>query len=60
LHETPSANTSEVAREWLLIADPFLPKEVIANHVAQIARMDRISVGDVTHAATQLLNAKLR
>ena len=60
LHEPPSANNSATAREWLLVADPFLPKQVIANHVEKISRVDRISVGDVTHAAKQLLNAKLR
>ena len=59
LYETNNSNAAETPREWLLIADPFLPKEVIANHVAKIARMDRISVGDVMHAATQLLNAKI-
>jgi heptosyltransferase-2 len=60
LQEPQNTNTTHTPREWLLIADPFLPKEVIANHVAKIARVDRISVGDVTYAATQLLNAKLR
>ena len=60
LHEPHNTNATNMPREWLLIADPFLPKEVIANHVAKIARVDRISVGDVAHAATQLLNAKLR
>ena len=58
LHEPQSANSNAPPREWLLIADPFLPKEVSANHVAQITRVERISVGDVAHAATQLLNAK--
>ncbi|MCE9618518.1 MAG: glycosyltransferase family 9 protein [Planctomycetes bacterium] len=59
LYERETAGSRSI-REWLLVADPFLPREVIANHVAAIARMERISVGDVAHAAAALLRANRR
>jgi hypothetical protein len=50
LHERPGA-----AREIQLLAEPFLPAEIVADRVAKFCGMRRISVGDVKHACLQLL-----
>jgi len=50
LHETPGST-----RELQLLAEPFLPTEIIADRVAKFCAIDRIGVGDVTHAALRLL-----
>ena len=50
LHERPGA-----AREIQLLAEPFLPAEIVADRVAKFCGMHRISVGDVKHACLQLL-----
>jgi heptosyltransferase-2 len=43
------------AREIQLLAEPFLPAEIVADRVAKFCGMHRISVGDVKHACLQLL-----
>jgi heptosyltransferase-2 len=45
------------ARERLLLAEPFLPEELIADKVAKACAIDKIAVGDVVAAALVLLNA---
>jgi heptosyltransferase-2 len=60
LYEPPPTAERPAVREWLLVADPFLPREVVANHVAAISRVERISVGDALHAAVTLLAARGR
>ncbi len=44
--------------EAILRAEPFLPEDRIADDHAPICRIDRISVGDVVHAARRELNGK--
>ncbi len=41
--------------EAILRAEPFLPEDRIADDLAAICRIDRISVGDVLHAARRKL-----
>jgi heptosyltransferase II len=43
------------AREIQLLAEPFLPAEIVADRVARFCGMDRIGVGDVLHACVRLL-----
>ena len=50
LHEQPGTT-----REIQLLAEPFLPTEIVADRVAKFCGMHRISVGDVKHACLQLL-----
>jgi ADP-heptose:LPS heptosyltransferase len=50
LHERPGN-----AREIQLLAEPFLPAEIVADRVAKFCGMHRISVGDVKHACLRLL-----
>ncbi len=45
----------ETASERALLAEPFLPEDLIADRNAQCCSIDRIAVGDVIHAARQLL-----
>ena len=44
------------AREIRLLAEPFLPAEIVADRVARFCRMDRIGVGDAAHACARLLD----
>jgi heptosyltransferase-2 len=41
--------------ERLLVAEPFLPEELVADNRPEFCRIDRISVGDVIDAADRLL-----
>ncbi|MFM7799032.1 MAG: glycosyltransferase family 9 protein [Planctomycetota bacterium] len=50
LHEGPGAR-----RELQLLAEPFLPKELVADRLARFCAMQRIGVGDVEHACLRLL-----
>jgi heptosyltransferase-2 len=50
LHERPGP-----AREITLVAEPFLPAELMADRVARLCTMDRIPVRDVLHACMMLL-----
>ncbi len=42
-------------REIHVVAEPFLPAQLVADRLGSYCGMDRISVGDVTHACLQLL-----
>ena len=44
------------AREIQLLAEPFLPAEIVADRVARFCGMERIGVGDVEHACVRLLH----
>ena len=44
------------ARERILLAEPFLPEELIADRMPKICSIDRIRVGDVISAAESLLD----
>jgi heptosyltransferase-2 len=50
LHERPGP-----PREIALVAEPFLPTELMADRVARLCTMDRIPVRDVLHACLTLL-----
>jgi heptosyltransferase II len=41
--------------ERLLVAEPFLPEELVADRQKECCRIDRIAVGDVTDAIDSLL-----
>ncbi len=43
--------------EAILLAEPFLPESMVADHHADTCRIDRIQVSDVTSAAERLLTA---
>lgn len=43
--------------EQLLLAEPFLPEELIADNVAKVCAIDKIAVGDVVAAAIVLLDS---
>ncbi|MCP3903305.1 MAG: lipopolysaccharide heptosyltransferase II [Planctomycetes bacterium] len=49
--------TLNVPCERLLLAEPFLPEELIADRHARLCTIDRISVEDVLAAAAGILNA---
>ena len=51
LHEAHGAR-----REIQLLAEPFLPKELVADRVARFCGMERIGVGDALHACLRLLD----
>ena len=51
LHEAPGP-----LREIQLLAEPFLPKELVADRVARFCGMTRIGVGDALHACLRLLD----
>jgi heptosyltransferase-2 len=51
LHEAPGA-----LREIQLLAEPFLPAEIVADRVARFCGMHRISAGDALHACLRLLS----
>jgi len=51
LHEAPGP-----AREIQLLAEPFLPAEMVADRVARFCGMSRIGVGDALHACLRLLD----
>ena len=51
LHEAPGP-----LREIQLLAEPFLPKELVADRVARFCGMARIGVGDALHACLRLLD----
>jgi heptosyltransferase II len=43
------------ANERLLLAEPFLPEELMADRFAKACAIGKIAVGDVVHAAGELL-----
>lgn len=43
------------ARERVLLAEPFLPAELVADRHAELCAIDRIRVSDVVNAAVRLL-----
>ena len=51
LHEPPGP-----VREIQLLAEPFLPKELVADRLARFCGMERIGVGDALHACLRLLD----
>jgi heptosyltransferase-2 len=51
LHEAPGP-----IRELQLLAEPFLPAEIVADRVARFCGMHRIGVGDALHACLRLLD----
>ena len=44
------------ARERILIGEPFLPEEQVADRYPKMCRVDRIPVGDVLHAVKTTLH----
>ena len=48
--------TLKGARERILVGEPFLPEERVANQHPETCRVDRISVGDVLHAVKTTLD----
>ena len=48
--------TLPAARERILLAEPFLPEELVADRMPKICSIDRIRVGDVISAAESLLD----
>ncbi len=46
--------------ERVLVAEPFLPDELVADDRPAVCRMDRISVGDVVSAADALMGQATR
>lgn len=48
------------ARERMLLAEPFLDDDHIADRHPEACRIDRIPVGDVVHAVVSLLDARDR
>lgn len=51
LHEAPGA-----LREIQLLAEPFLPAQIVADRVARYCTMSRIGVKDALHACLRLLD----
>lgn len=51
LHEAPGT-----PREFQVLAEPFLPTEIVADRVARFCGMHRIGVGDTLHACLRLLD----
>jgi heptosyltransferase-2 len=51
----PRWTTLEGVRERILRAEPFLPETMVSDEHASACRIDRIAVGDVLHAASDLL-----
>lgn len=50
--------TLDGAREHLLLANPFLPEEMIADQHPEECSIDRIPLSNTLHAANQLLNPR--
>ena len=47
------------AREKLMLAEPFLPEELMADRYPKACAIDKIAVCDVLHAAKQVLACRL-
>jgi heptosyltransferase II len=48
--------TLNYERERILLAEPFLPEELLADKLPKATAIDRIAVGDVVSASVQLLS----
>ncbi len=54
----PRWTTIECPHEQIVVADPFLPQELIADQHADRCSIKRIAIGDVLAAAQRLLDAR--
>lgn len=53
----PRWTTIDAPSERILVAEPFLPEELVADDHPRLCNIERISVSDVVHAALGLLSA---
>ncbi len=46
-------------REWPLLAEPFLPEELVADKHGKACAIDKVAVNDVVHAASSMLGRQV-